>query len=90
MPDDASASWSDEVFGLFTGGLRTALDLEAEKQRAEISNRQLTDQQHLFVRGDSSTVPRGQMGGVFGATPATLMLVALGVGVLAVVLLVRR
>lgn len=40
------ADLADEISGIFTGGLQTALDLEAERARSEIASKSIAQDTH--------------------------------------------
>jgi hypothetical protein len=66
----------DTISDIFTGGLSTALDIEAERERAEIENKRLAQDNTLNSRGDSErNFPTGTIPSITGLSGTDLTLI---------------
>lgn len=52
------SSLGGDVYGILTGGLQGALDLELAKGRARIDQQSIADDTQKFVRGEGDTMVR--------------------------------
>lgn len=76
---------------IFTGGLQTALEIEAEKSRAKISNPPIAQENTSARKGDSGTVYRaGSVPSIIAGVSPVMLIGAGAVVLLLVVLLLRR
>jgi hypothetical protein len=74
----------DEISSIFTGGLGTALEIEAERARADIDNKRINEDNMSASRGDSEQIfPTGTIPVLIGDNLALIV----GGSVLAILLI---
>lgn len=76
----------DDIADIFTGGLQTALDIEAERARADIERMRTAEDNRLASKGDSGALYR--TGTEPSRPPNIKPLLLIGAGLVAVALVV--